>query len=412
MRWWAGIVVAVALVGAPAAHANRLRTLPYGSLRRLEPLAARGELALIESQPDGKLRQISIYVLVNAPPQVVEQVLAEPAHYPEFVPNVVKSQVTGSGADGALYYEWELDVPLVNLKGTSKLFTAPAPTAGAAPSVLVETIRGDVPDGVWQWDFLPASGGRTLLAYHGYADVARSSYVLRKLIAHNRTLEHGAVLASGIVFVKAVKLRAEALAGRGDGRRPRIDQSRERHIALQSIRGTFDAHAIEPLLERGQVALVESFADGRLRQANLLSYVYTPEPDIFRVVSTPADFQKFVPGLAHSKVLSDDGRDAVYELEIHVPVLPNIEYKTHMRREPANQEVRQVCIDGDAKGSVYGWDFVALAPRQTLAIYGLNGQLRKQSWVLRQMIKSEPFFEHGLNVSVALATMMAMRSGF
>jgi hypothetical protein len=25
------------------------------------------------------------------------------------------------------------------------------------------------------------------------------------------------------------------------------------------------------------------------------------------------------------------------------------------------------------------------------------------------MIKSEPFFEHGLNVSVALATMMAMR---
>ena len=116
-----------------------------------------------------------------------------------------------------------------------------------------------------------------------------------------------------------------------------------------------------------------------------------------------------MPGLKKSELKSDDGRTAVYDLEIKVPVLPNIAYTTRMLREPEKERVRQVCIKGDARGSVYGWDLTVVSPSQTLAIYQLNGQLRKQSWLFKKMIESEPFFEHGVNVSVALATMMAMR---
>src|SRR5262249_30711451 len=158
----------------------------------------------------------------------------------------VRSDITGQTGDGGLFYEWELDVPLVNLKGTSKVeFRAP-PVAGAGRTVHVEVVRGDVHEGTWDWQFLPAAGGPTLLGYHGYADVTKSSWVLRKLIAHNPTLEHGAVLASGIVFVKAVKLRAETLAGHADGKRPRIDQSLERQVVLRSLRGTIDPATLAP----------------------------------------------------------------------------------------------------------------------------------------------------------------------
>src|SRR5262245_1563366 len=397
------------LVAAEARAAVPLEILPPPEILRLEPLAARGELALIESHPNGRLKQVTIYAVANAPPDQVYYVLSHPAEYPQFVSNVVKAQTTGQTADGGLFYEWELEVPLINLKGTSKMTYRSPPAPGAAPVVDVETVRGDVADGTWRWVLLPAGPGRTIIAFHSYADISRSSWLLRKLISHNRTIEHGAALTSGIVFVKAVKLRAEALAGRSDGRRPRIDQKLERAVALQSIKGTFDAAALAPLLARGEVALLESFADGRLRQANLISYVYTPERRIFDVVATPSEFAKFVPGLERSHVIKDDGRTATYELEIHVPVLPNIEYITRMQREPESERVRMRCVGGDAKGSVYGWDFAAMGPHQTLAIYGLNGQLRKQSWFMRQMIKSEPFFEHGLNVSVALVTVLAMR---
>src|SRR5215831_11941273 len=409
MKWLA--LVALAFAPATAMGAVPLRALPPDVVQKIEPLAGRGELALIESKPDGRLRQITIYTLINAPPEKCDYVIAHPKEYPWFVPNVVKSELAGEidGGKKGLFYSWELDVPLVNLKGMSRMTFSDPPTAGAGRRIHVETIAGDVPDGTWDWDFLPASGGKTILVYHGYADVRKSSWFLKKMIEHNKTLEHGAVLASGIVFVKSVKLRAEALAGRGDGKRPVMDQSLERNVQINTIKGTFDSGALVPLLERGQVALVESFHDGRLRQANLLSYVYVPEEKFFRVLTTPAEFATFVPGLKKSEVKSDDGKTAVYELEIKVPVLPNIEYTTRMSREPDKERVRQVCIKGDAKGSVYGWDLSIVNPTQTLAIYQLNGQLRKQSWLFKKMIESEPFFEHGVNVSVALATMMAMR---
>ena len=391
--------------------AVQLTTLPPEVVQKIEHLASRGELALIESKPDGTLRQVTIYTLVNAPPEKCEYVVSHPKEYPDFVPNVVKSDLAGQidGGKGGLFYSWELDVPLVNLKGISRMTFGAPPAAGAGRRVHVETIAGAVPNGTWDWDFLPAQGGKTIMGYHGYADIRRSSWFLKKIIEHNKTIEHGAFLASGIVFVKSVKLRAEALAGRGDGKRPVMDTSAERSVQINTIKGTFDTGALQPLLERGQVALVESFHDGRLRQANLLSYVYVPEEKFYKILTTPAEFATFVPGLKKSEVKSDDGRTCVYDLEIKVPVLPNIEYTTRMLREPEHERVRQTCIKGDARGSVYGWDLSVVNPSQTLAIYQLNGQLRKQSWLFKKMIESEPFFEHGVNVSVALATMMAMR---
>jgi ribosome-associated toxin RatA of RatAB toxin-antitoxin module len=405
----------LALVGlaaaAPSALAARvaLHSLPPEDSLKLAPLAGRGELALVESHADGRLRQITVYAIVNAPPDKAEYVVGHPAEYPDFVPSVVKSKISSATPDGTLYYDWELDVPLVNLKGQNRLSFGKPAIPGSARTIEVETLRGDVPSGAWHWEFLPLGDGRTLVACHTYADIAKANWFLRKMIAANRTIEHGSVLASTVVFVKAVKLRAEALAGHGDGHRPKVDQSLDRAVELKPVRGTFDPQVLDPLLARGPVALIESFPDGRLRLADLLSYVYAPQAAMFRSVSTPTDFSRFVPGVDKSNVLSDNGREALYELEIHVPVLPNINYKTRMVREPEAERVRQHCVAGDARGSVYGWDLISMGPKQTLAIYQLNGQLRKQSWFLRQMIKSEPFYEHGLNVSVALATMMAMR---
>jgi hypothetical protein len=111
----------VTLLAATSAWASvPLRTLPPGDALKLEPLAARGELALIESHPNGRLRQITIWTLVDAPPEKVEQVVGRPAEYPQFVSNVVRSDITGHTGDGGLFYEWELDVPLVNLKGPAR----------------------------------------------------------------------------------------------------------------------------------------------------------------------------------------------------------------------------------------------------------------------------------------------------
>src|SRR5438132_339393 len=131
MKWLA--LIALAFAPAPALAAVPLRALPPDVVQKIEPLAARGELALIESKADGRLRQITIYTLVNAPPEKCDYVISHPKEYPDFVPNVVKSELAGeiAGGKGGLFYSWELDVPLVNLKGISRMTFGEPPAAGA-----------------------------------------------------------------------------------------------------------------------------------------------------------------------------------------------------------------------------------------------------------------------------------------
>src|SRR5215813_10602210 len=138
MKWLACFVLL--FVSQTALGAVQLRQLPPEVVAKIEQLASRGELALIESKPDGRLRQITIYSLVNAPPDKCEYVISHPREYPDFVPNVVKAEMAGQingGADG-FFYSWELDVPLVNLKGISRVTFGPPPAAGAARRVHVE----------------------------------------------------------------------------------------------------------------------------------------------------------------------------------------------------------------------------------------------------------------------------------
>src|SRR5437867_482828 len=121
MRLSRPVIPALLLLASVARAAVPLQTLSPGEIRRLEPLAARGELALIESHPNGRLKQVTIYAVANAPPDKVFYVLSHPAEYPDFVANVVRAQTTGQTAHGGLFYEWELEVPLVNLKGLSRM---------------------------------------------------------------------------------------------------------------------------------------------------------------------------------------------------------------------------------------------------------------------------------------------------
>src|SRR5262249_5836871 len=139
-------LAALAFVSSVARAAVPLHSLPPDVVAKIERLASRGELALIESKPDGRLQQITIYTLANAPPDKCEYVVSHAKEYPDFVPNVVKAEMAGQidGGKGGFFYSWELDVPLVNLKGISRVTYGAPPAAGAGRRIHVETIAGDV----------------------------------------------------------------------------------------------------------------------------------------------------------------------------------------------------------------------------------------------------------------------------
>jgi ribosome-associated toxin RatA of RatAB toxin-antitoxin module len=395
--------LALLAAGARVAHAKvALRPLPQGVTPALLPYLERGELALIESHPNGRLRQITVMTVVNAPPKVTYGVVAAPEHYPQFVPNMARSEVTRRQGDVAIV-EWEMEVPLNNLEGTNLYRFHPA-------AIDIEAISGDLPKGAWRWEIHPAPRDRSVVVAHVYTDVRRVSWIMRKLIERNKSAEHAAVLSASTVFMKSLKVRAEKLAGRGTGRRP---DARGRRVAeLAPLWGSpdgprLDARALDPLLRRGYVSLVESFPDGRLRQASIVTYAHAPVDRMMAVANDPARYHEFMAGVRRSPVLNKEGRSVVYEMEVEVPLL-NLNF-TSRAVQTGPYSIRTRSIGGDLEDARFAWDLAAAGPRRTLVLHSLNSDARRTSWLLRRLIQREPYYEHGMNVATGLVIVRTVR---
>ena len=390
----------VALWVLPAAAKTELRTLPRNALRALTPFVERGELALIESHKDGRLRQITVMTLVNAPPKICYGVVAAPNDYPKFVRNMSRSEVTRRVGNVALV-DWEVEVPLNNLEGTNVY-------RFGEHAIDIETVSGDLPEGRWRWEILPVAGGRSMVVEYAYADIRQASWFMKQLIKRHQSAEHASILSGSTVFMKALKVRAEKLAGRGPGKRP--NPTRRRVAKLHSLtqgNAKLDMRALKPLLRRGYVSLVESFPNGQLKQATVFTYAYTSRSKVFAVASNPGGYRDFMSSVTRSEVLKKEGNTVVYELEVEVPLF-NLKF-TNRSVQVGPYSVRSRTIAGDLGDARFGWDMEEVLPDRTLVAYYLNTDARRVSWLLRRMIDREPYFEHGFNVATGLVTLRAVR---
>ena len=85
------MLLLVLLLPAPG---NAVKKVKLGSIvgrvdfKPLVPLLEKGELSLVESYRNGRLRQVTVVALVKASPDKVWSVLTDYEHYLEFMPNL------------------------------------------------------------------------------------------------------------------------------------------------------------------------------------------------------------------------------------------------------------------------------------------------------------------------------------
>ena len=387
---------------AASAAGYSLQTLSPETLVQLRSFAERGELVLIESNRGGTLKQITLMTVVRAPRQIVWDVLSATERYPDFVPNVVRSK-TIVQRDHERVVSWELEVPLINVEGKNRYRFSP-------PQAMdVDAVSGDLKTGAWRWELYPLGDDATLAVEYAYSDIRNLNRIIRWMIRGNMTLEHGLVLSAATVFIKALKQRAESIAGRGPAGRP--DPKEQRKIVLRSLRADSNGSllrfdALAPLLDRGTLALVQSFPDGRLHQAVLMTRAYVPRNLVYDVAAHPENYDEFMSGIPQARALRDDGKDLLYEMEVEAPLL-NIQFKAHMIRGPDWLWVDTV--GGDLRNAHFAWEFLPQGQKRTLMLYYTNSDLRRNSWVVRQLINREPYFEHGVNVATGLITLGVVR---
>jgi hypothetical protein len=115
----------------------------------LDDLLAKGPVSVVETQPDGRLKRITVYARVDAPVDAVWARLVGFAAYPQWMPQVDSSTVLSQSASTA-EVAWSIKVPGPNFK-----FTARYQMDAATHSVTVTGTAGGLSGGEWEWHLSP-----------------------------------------------------------------------------------------------------------------------------------------------------------------------------------------------------------------------------------------------------------------
>lgn len=361
-------------------------------------LLERGELALVESNPDGTAGQIVIFSRISAPPAQVFDVVIDVESYSKFMKSVIGNKIIKRQGD-MFAYEWELDVPIFNLKGVRGM-------RGRRPDLIeVRGISGNFRESKERWELYPLDGGKkTLAVFYRSVDVQSAGLIVKTMVSLEPSMEHGLNLAAGFVFIRDIRRRIERLpepktAG-GKGAVPPF-----RVLALGP--GGFDLGQMSKLLAYGPLALIESNDDGSLRQVAMLTWVDATKAKLGDIVRAPAKYPEFIPNLTKQKVTEESKNHLRLEYELEVPMV-NIQGVSQMTIEP-DGSVDVIAVGGDIKRGRWRWEFSEQG-KGTVPIHYAYSDVGETSWFVKKLIEKQPLFEHGIVVAASTVAMTAMKA--
>lgn len=365
-----------------------LQPLPQNRLVQLAPMLRSSDLALLESDARGQMKQITAMTLAAAPPETVREVLVHPERYTEFVRNMKRSDVQ-QRPDGSLDHTYALDYTVFDVGGTHRYVryggsTGPVELFDADPTS--NGLRH------YRWEFYPVGSG-TLVVQYGYTDLSRSGGVIEQLRQRFNTLDYGMALVGQMSLLLAMKSRAEQIAGSAGA------------ASLPSAGGADYGF----LLERGTVVVLRNGGpNGRLSDLSVIDRTRASADALMQVAKQVDRWSGYVPSIKRAELAGDRGGMPVVEME---QTLPMLSFDTQYGVQSSQNAVELFGLSGDLRGSRMRFDVRgdAAASGHTQLIFRSSQQFDRASFVIRQLYKMEPLFEYGINVGLALLVQRGVR---
>jgi carbon monoxide dehydrogenase subunit G len=168
----------------------------------LSSFLANGPAVRIETDAHGKLRQSVCVAEVDAPIELVWQVLTDYAQYRSFMPRVDKMEIEREGQDTLL--TMRLDTPIVATSYTNRMSPDPA-----THTLTVRNVSGDLSGSHYRWRLASLGPARTRITYSGI--VKNFSSIAQSFDDEQQTLTIGINVVTLMATVKAVAARAEGM---------------------------------------------------------------------------------------------------------------------------------------------------------------------------------------------------------
>ena len=364
----------------------------------LAPLLARGELALLQA-PSGGVEQVVVFGILDGPPERVFDVLMDVEHYPEFLKTVAETKVVRRGKE-MLVYTWKLDVPLLSFAGTRM-------QRGRSPSLVeVRSPDGNFRGSAERWELLPIDGGkRTVAAFYRTLDVSTGGLVIEALAKLEPSFGQALAVATTYVHLKGMQDRVA-------NRKPPTPAPRTGPVPpLQRLAladGEPDLTRLRPLLELGELALIESHDDEALKQVSMLAVVNAPRERVAAVVKAADKYPEFMRNFAEQKTTPLANGTFQLEWELEVP-FANLNGKSIMSLEP-DGSIEILNTEGDIPRARFRWELIADGPARTVAAQYAYTDIRKASFFTKLLIERQPLFEHGVVIASTTVALQAVKA--
>ena len=396
----AALALALALQTTLASAAPARRVVSRRSAIRpakLAKLLDRGDLAVVESYPNGTQKQLLMLSVIAAPPEQVYDAVYDVESYPKFMTTVPEAKIVRRNGPTASY-EWELGLLVLTFRGVRAM-------RGKRPNLIqVRGVSGHFESAREAWELYPLDGGRrTLVALYRSVDVREGGLILKAAVKLEPSLDHGMNLAAAFVFLRDMRAHVEKL--------PPVKPSAKGPIpAFRMFNGTSDAtvSAVRGLLDHGELALIESNGDGSLRQVTVLAIVRAPKTKLQAVVHAPEKWPEFIPNLTAQEVTRETDKRMVLDYELDVPLI-NIEGKSRLTIEP-DGSVEMVAVSGDIKRARWRWEFHDLGEAASVPFHYAYSDVTETSWIIEKLVAKEPLFEHGIAVAASTVAVRAMKA--
>ena len=184
------------------ARKGPLKPISESDAALLTPLLSRGTVILTRSVHGGRLEQATVIEKVNAPFSKFIGAAATPEFYPAMLKAMTDVKVSDK-TDLTTDFTWTLGLSIFGLTTKSRFTFVP-------DGVTWEGLEGDLKGAEWRWQGISSGADDCIVAYHGWVDIPNSTYILSKSMKREPYLEHGFIVGSNMVMLRAVKRAVES----------------------------------------------------------------------------------------------------------------------------------------------------------------------------------------------------------
>lgn len=162
-----------------------------------------------------------------------------------------------------------------------------------------------------------------------------------------------------------------------------------------------------PLLEKGQLVLVEQGKDGRFASATGITLVEAPPDAVWAALIKMEDYTSFMPKVITSEVTNRKGSSFEARFVLDVPG-PDTDYTIRYTKDDAKRTLKGSWQAGDLQGSTWFWS-VEPVGGGTKTLLSQKVSVKNFSSILSSVEDDQQTMTVGVNVSSALAAGKALK---